>query len=95
MAECRLSPEAERDLLDIFLYGLEQFGFNQSKRYHEALRERFQELAAHPLRFPAVEHIRRGYRRSVCGSHSIYYRIEGQDVVIVRILGRQDVNAAL
>ena len=95
MADYHLSPKAEQDLLDIALYGLERFGPAQSERYHEALKERFQEIADYPLQFPAVEHIRPGYRRSVCGAHSIYYRIEYQSVVIVRILSRQDVKAAL
>ncbi len=42
--------------------------------------------------YPAVDHIRVGYRRSVCGAHSIYYRIEGEGVEIIRIIGRQDLN---
>ena len=41
-----------------------------------------------------VQHIRKGYRRSVCGVHSIYYRIE-EEVIIVRILGRQEPEEAL
>ena len=95
MAEYELSPEAEGDLFDIALYGLEHFGLEQSERYRDALKARFQELADHPLQFPAVDYIRQGYRRSVCGSHSIYCRIEGRGVAIMRILGRQDVDAAL
>ena len=42
--------------------------------------------------FPAVDHIRVGYRRSVCGAHSIYYRIEGKGIEIIRIIGRQDID---
>ena len=42
-----------------------------------------------------VQHIRKGYRRSVCGVHSIYYRIEEEEVIIVRILGRQAPEEAL
>jgi len=95
MGEYELSPEAERDLLEIALYGLEHFGLEQSEHYRDALKTRFQELADNPLQYPAVEHIRQGYRRSVCGSHSIYFRIEGQGVAIMRILGRQDIEAAL
>jgi toxin ParE1/3/4 len=40
--------------------------------------------------YPAIEDIRAGYRRSVCGVHSIYYHIDEQGVKIMRVLGRQD-----
>ena len=45
-----------------------------------------------PGRFnPSVDHIRDGYRRSVCGVGSIYYRLNDKLVVkIMRVLGRQD-----
>jgi len=43
-----------------------------------------------PLLYPDVDHIHKGYRRSVYGSHSIYYRIDPEEIVIVRILGRED-----
>jgi toxin ParE1/3/4 len=42
--------------------------------------------------YQAVEFIRKGYRRSVCGVDSIYYRIEGDTVEIMNILGRQDTD---
>jgi toxin ParE1/3/4 len=49
-----------------------------------------EELAENPRLWPAVDHIRPGYRRSVYGRHSIYYRIDPDAIVIVRILGQQD-----
>jgi toxin ParE1/3/4 len=67
----------------------------QAERYRDYLKARFQELADNPRQYPKVDHIRQGYRRSVCGSHSIYYRIENQGVAIMRILGGQDTGAAL
>jgi toxin ParE1/3/4 len=45
--------------------------------------------------YPAVDHIRVGYRRSVCGVHAIYYRLDSEGVEIVRILKNQDVSQAL
>ena len=41
---------------------------------------------------PTVDEIREGYRRSVCGVDSIYYRVEGGIVEIMAILGQQDVD---
>ncbi|WP_227498660.1 type II toxin-antitoxin system RelE/ParE family toxin [Synechococcus sp. PCC 7336] len=59
------------------------------------MKQRFSDLGENPLLYPAVDDIRAGYRRSVCGVHSIYYRIESGGVEIIRILGRQDLNQAL
>jgi toxin ParE1/3/4 len=42
--------------------------------------------------YPAVDDISEGYRRSVCGVDSIYYRIEGETVEIMAIIGRQDLE---
>ncbi len=55
---------------------------------------RFSELAETPNQWQAVEHIRSGYRRSVYGSHSTYYRIEVDDIVVVRILGQENPDTA-
>ena len=47
-------------------------------------------IAIDPYLYPAVDDIRDGYRRSVCGVDNIYYRVVVGGVEIVRILGRQD-----
>ena len=90
MAKYRLSEAAKEDLIGIAQYGDEQFGIVQSDRYREKLKQRFSVLAESPELYPTVDHIRAGYRRSVCGVHSIYYLIKGKGVEIVRVLGRQD-----
>ncbi len=90
MANYRLSPNAQDDLERIWLYGLEHWGVAEADRYIEALFERFSELAEQPLLYPAVDEIRDGYRRSVCGSDCIYYRIASNAVEIMAILGQQD-----
>ena len=90
MVRFELSPDAERDLLNIAYFGMEQFGVTQSERYRDKLYQRFQELAETPLLYPAVDHIRQGYRRSVCGSHSVYYRIHTNYVEIMRVIGQEN-----
>ena len=95
MPSYELAPEAEQDLLDIALYGLINFGLVQSEDYRDGLKKRFQELAERPRQYQAVDEIRQGFRRSVYRSHSIYYRIEGNGITIMRILGRQDVTTAV
>lgn len=89
MREYRLTLAAEQDLLQISLYGIHRFGSAQARLYHSRLVQRFEELAQSPERYQGVDHIRPGYRRSVCGAHSIYYRVQPRCVEIVRILGAQ------
>ena len=95
MTVFRLTKLAEEDLVSIAAYGDEVYGEDRSDAYREQLKKRFELISEKPLLFPAVDHIRAGYRRSVCGVHSIYYRIENEGVVIVRILGRQETSKAL
>lgn len=92
MPDYRLAKAAKDDLIGIARYGDKHFGVAQSTRYRDQLKQRFLTLAKNPLHYSAVDHIREGYRRSVCGVHAIYYRIEGQDVEIIRVLGRQDTH---
>lgn len=90
MSRYKLSNEARSDLVLIARHGDERFGVSQSDRYRDRLARHFELLAAQPLLFPAVDHIRAGYRRSVCGVHSVYYRVIDDGVEIMRLIGRQD-----
>lgn len=58
-------------------------------------RSVFAFLAEQPHLYPAVDHIRPGYRRSVCGVHSIYYRVAEDGIEIVRILKHQNLGDTL
>jgi len=89
-----LTCAADQDFENIFEFGIDTFGLDQALSYQNGMKERFDKLAEQPQLYPAVDHIRAGYRRSVYGSHSIYYRIDGQGVVIARILGQQDLTDA-
>jgi toxin ParE1/3/4 len=51
----------------IYLYGWTNWGEAAADRYYDALYDRFEEIAKRPDFYPAVDHIRKGYRRSVCG----------------------------
>lgn len=95
MPDYRLTSAAANDLLQIAVFGIRRFGEQRARRYFNRLVSRFDELAAAPERFPRVDHIRKGYRRSVCGVHSIYFRNYRGAVEIVRVLGQQDVDEAL
>lgn len=92
MANYRLSPTAKEDLERIWFYGLEIWGERAADRYIEAFFDQFEKIAAEPLLHQAVDEIRDGYRRCVCGRDNIYYRLDGEDVEIMAVLGQQDLD---
>ena len=91
----KLSNEAKMDLARIYWRGVEEFGELQAGCYYEALIQRFGDIAEAPYKYQSVDHIREGYRRSVCGVDSIYYRVSGDVTEIMRVLGRQDAGERL
>jgi len=93
MPNYKLSRKAENDLFDIALYGDEKYGEAESNKYREKLKKQFSALAESPLFYPAVDHIQVGYRRTVCGVNSIYYKIDDNGIVeIVRVLRSQSTD---
>lgn len=92
MAKYRLSNEAKEDLIRIYLYGVEKFGMAQADKYFDSFFKYFDIIAQRPFSFESVDYIKKGYRRCVCGSDSIYYKINDNIVEIMAIVGRQDLN---
>lgn len=95
MGTYRLTLDAEADLNRIWLRGVREHGEAQAEKYYFAFFERFEKIAEQPYFYQAVDHIREGYRHSVCGVDTIYYRVNGDTVEIMGILGRQDTDEAL
>ncbi|MHA7831184.1 MAG: type II toxin-antitoxin system RelE/ParE family toxin [Flagellimonas sp.] len=92
MAKYRLSNIAKADLIRIHHYGVQKFGMAQADKYFETFFEYFDIIAQQPYSFETVDHIKNGYKRCVCGSDSIYYRINSDVVEIMAIIGSQDLN---
>ena len=92
MVTYRLAPAAESDLYRLWLYGVQQWGVEAADNYQRDLHERFAAIAANPLQYPAIDHIRSGYRRSVFRNNGIYYRINVETVEIMAIIGQQDLD---
>jgi toxin ParE1/3/4 len=86
MAEYRLSPAAENDLENIWLYTRRQWNLQQANRYVDLLSAAFAELTSSPMTAPACDHIRPGYRRFHVERHMIYFRIAPYGIAVVRIL---------
>ena len=94
MAKYRLSNAAKEDLIRIHHYGVKKFGIAQADKYFDSFFKYFEIIAQRPFSFEAVDHIKNGYRRCVCGSDSIYYKINENTntVEIMAIIGKQDLN---
>ncbi len=90
MGRYELAIAADQDFENIFNDGIDRFGLTRSLNYQNGLKQRFRELTEQPKLYACVDHIRQGYRRSVYHAHSIYYRVESERILIVRILGRQN-----
>jgi toxin ParE1/3/4 len=91
----KLSKDAEADLIRIHQRGVRDYGEAQADAYFLAFFERFEQIAAQPDMYPSVDWIRVGYRRSVYGVDSIFYRVVHGIVEIMSIIGRQDKDSIL
>ena len=95
MADYRLSNAAKEDLIRIHHYGVVKFGISQADKYFATFFEYFDIIAQRPFAFESVDYIKNGYRRCVCGSDSIFYKINNGTVEIMAIIGSQDLNNIL
>lgn len=92
MAEYKFSNAAKDDLIRIHQYGVKRFGIVQADKYFDSFFEYFEIIAQRPFSFESVDYIKNGYRRCVCGSDSIYYKINGEIIEIMAIIGKQDLD---
>lgn len=92
MANFNLSNTAKEDLIRIYQYGVRKFGESQAEKYFHSFYEQFEKIAERPYSYEAVDHIKSGYRRCVCGVDSIYFRMGESQVEIMTIIGRQDLR---
>ena len=95
MADYRLSNEAKNDLIRIHQFGVKKFGLTQADKYFEAFFEYFDIIAERPYSFESVDYLKIGYRRCVCGVDSIFFKVNGEVVEIMAIVGRQDLDNIL
>ena len=95
MTEYRLSNQTKEDLIRIHHYGVEKFGITQADKYFESLFNHFDIIVQRPFSFESVDYIKKGYRRCVCGSDSIYFKMDDDIIEIMTIIGRQDLSKIL
>ncbi|WP_395173531.1 type II toxin-antitoxin system RelE/ParE family toxin [Roseibium alexandrii] len=85
----KISASADRDLTAIYEYGFTRWGEERADIYYDELTQHLRQLCDNPFLYAAVDDIRPGYRRSVCGVHSVYYRVTVDAVEVMAVIGRQ------
>lgn len=92
MTEWTLAPQAEEDLLDLYLYGVETFGLEDSNAYVDSLTDCFELLAAQPGMGRSVDAMHRGARRFEHRRHVIYYEKRGPAILILAIVHERSIR---
>ena len=77
---------ADNDLLNIFIYGCEQFGADTAEAYIYRLEAGIQQLTEHPKSGRSIEQIIAGVRALPVVSHVIYYQVTDTTIDIIRVL---------
>lgn len=91
----RLSPLAETDLENIWLYTLENWSREQADSYHRSLMRDVEALASGQKKGRPVE-VKPGFLKYLCKAHVIYFKDQSDRLEIIRILHqRQDVERHL
>lgn len=86
MTKIELTLEAERDLIDIYLYGIEHFGHAQAERYAETPNRKIAVAADNTSFGTDYGFVRDGLRRYECVAHAIYYSTTAGGILVLRIL---------
>ena len=92
MYKYKLSNIAKDDLIKIYQFGEQRFGTKQAEIYFDSFFTHFEIIAKNPYLFEAVDFIKSGYRRCVCGVDTIYFKINAEEIEIMTIIGRQELN---
>lgn len=76
------------DLIRIHQWGVRRMETG-ADAYYLQFFERFEQLAETLFLYPAADEIRTGYRKSVCGVDTLYYRVTDTGIEIMEIIGQQ------
>lgn len=86
MSKFLLSPLAEKDLEEIWFYTFKTWGKKQANLYLSEFESAFTSLASNPLQAVACDEIRAGYRYWSLNKHLIFFKINKDNIEIIRIL---------
>lgn len=89
LTQYRLTPAAQDDLEEIWLYSAQTWPIDQADRYTDALEETFSRLLSIPEMARERSEFVPPVRVYLSAEHVIIYHIEGDCLAILRILGGQ------
>ncbi len=81
MKKYKLSLQAEKDFLTIFLTGLEQWGEKQAEKHTNDLHECFNMLSEYPDMGMIREELKEKPKNFVKGEHIIFYRKVNDELI--------------
>lgn len=89
---CRLSPRAEADLEEIWLYTFRHWSAAQADSYLDGIVATFDDLAAGRKAGRPAD-VRAGYLKCPAGAHVVFYRQTEAGIDVIRVL-HQSMDAA-
>ena len=81
-----ISQEGDNDIVALYEIGARTYGLESAAAYAAQLRERFQFLAEFPRSVRERDEVTPPVRIAPFRGHIIAYRIESEDVVVIRVL---------
>ena len=81
-----LTEEARTDLDDILAYSVKNWGVYRGFAYVEDIRDVMDVMLERVSPGGAAEDVTTGLRRQFAGSHSIWFRLNGERLVVLRVL---------
>lgn len=92
MLKLSVTPKAESDLVEIWLYTCEEWGTAQADKYLDLVEIGMKQLLNHPLLGANYAHVLTGYRRLQVEHHAVFYQVLDAELLIVRVL-HEDMDA--
>jgi len=82
----KITPEADSDIVGIYMYGFQNFGETQAEKYFSELEDCFQFLGENPLVCRERNEFNPSVRIHHHGRHLVVYLIQDEQILIVRVL---------
>ena len=92
MLTLSVTPKAESDLTDIWLYTCGEWGVDQADNDLDQLEAGMKQLLDHPLLGADYAHVFPGYRRLQLEHYAVFYQVLKPEVLVVRVL-HEDIDA--
>lgn len=92
MPDYKLTLAAEIDLAEILEYGEAHFGTIAALEFYEGLLSVFPKIVDNPAQFLRMDEVRKGYRRAIYQSYSIYFIERENFIEITRVIRKYPVK---